>query len=309
MKNKATSHKKTEVINLCDLCGSKNYTEFLKTPDRNYQTGDYCYVQCKNCKLVWLTPRPVGKELAKHYPDNYRPYKKYPKTNNLQKLIRFLIKKNKFVAKILIADQLFFWPKSKILDVGPGSGFYLHILKEWGWDVTGLELNPKAVRMVKDSGFSEIYQGDMSSHNFKKNSFDVVRYSHVMEHVPSPKEELQMVKGVLKKGGKIFIIVPNIDSFFYKIFKDYWYPLEAPRHFYQFSPTTISKLLKKSGFGKIKIKYCQPPHTFLWSVFYKIGLNKSDIRFGYLVIPLTIILKFAEILKKTDVIEVVAQKN
>ncbi|MEK6757842.1 MAG: class I SAM-dependent methyltransferase, partial [Nanoarchaeota archaeon] len=160
-----------------------------------------------------------------------------------------------------------------------------------------------------DSGFKEIYQGDMSSHSFSKNSFDVVRYSHVLEHVLSPKKELQRVRGFLKKGGKVLIIVPNIDSIFFKIFKGYWYPLEAPRHFYQFSPKTLTRLLLESGFHNIKIKYSQPPHTFLWSVFYWLGLHKSDIRFGYLVVPLTLALKFSVFLKKSDVIEVVAKKN
>lgn len=309
--SKTIASKKSgfETVKTCDICKSQNYRNFILATDRNYQTGQYQYAKCLKCGLVWLLLRPKGKLLKKHYPENYRPYKKYHKTNNLQKIVRLLIKNNKFVAKVLIADQLFFWPKGKILDVGPGSGYYLHILKEWGWKVTGLELNPKAVKMVKDSGFKEIYQGDMFSRNFKKNSFDVVRYSHVLEHVPSPKKELQKVRAVLKKGGKVFIIVPNIDSIFFTIFKDFWYPIEAPRHFYQFSPKTLSKLLLKSGFKNIKIKYSQPPHTFLWSVFYRLGLNKSDIRLGYMVLPLTIFLKVAEFLRKTDVIEVVAQKN
>lgn len=309
IKTNSLIPKGFETVNNCDVCGSANFGKFLLAEDRNYQTGEYQYVKCKKCGLVWLNPRPVGKELAKHYPENYRPYKKYTKVNLFQKIIRLLIKSNKFIAKIMIADQLFFWPKGKILDVGPGSGWYLHILKEWGWDVSALELNPKAVKMVKDSGFKNIYQGNMFTHRFKNNSFDVVRYSHVMEHVPSPKKELKKVKNILKRGGKVFIIVPNIDSIFYQMFHDYWYPLEAPRHFFQFSPKTIAKLLKETGFKNVKIKYCQPPHTFLWSVFYKSGLHKSDIRFGYLVIPLTIALKFAEFIKKTDVIEVVAEKK
>lgn len=309
MSKNIKTEKTQEEVKICDVCGSGKYQNFLLAEDRNYQTGNYQYVMCKKCKLVWLLSRPVGKSLQKHYPENYRPYKKYQKTNQLQKIIRFIIKNNKFVAKILIADQLFFWPKGKILDVGPGSGYYLHILKDWGWNVTGLELGQKAVKMVKDSGFKEIYHGDMTSHKFPKNSFDVVRYSHVLEHVSSPRRELLKVRGVLKKGGKVLIIVPNIDSIFFKIFKEYWYPLEAPRHFYQFSPKTLTRLLLESGFHNIKIKYSQPPHTFLWSVFYRFGLHKSDKRFGYLVVPLTLSLKFSVFLKKSDVIEVVAIKN
>ena len=309
MKKISRNKYNFEQIDACDLCGSTTYVNFLLVEDRNYQTGEYQYVKCKKCELVWLLVRPTEKSLQKHYPENYRPYKRYAKTNKLQKLIRLVIKKNKFIAKILIADQLFFWPKGKILDVGPGSGYYLHILKDWGWKVSGLELSQKAVKMVKDSGFKEIYQGDMTTHKFPKNSFDVVRYSHVLEHVSSPRRELQKVRGVLKKGGNVLIIVPNIESIFFRIFKGYWYPLEAPRHFYQFSPKTLTRLLLESGFHNIKIKYSQPPHTFLWSIFYRLGLHKSDVKFGYLVVPLIVVLKFSVFLKKTDVIEVVATKG
>ena len=276
--------------------------------DRNYQSGNYQYVKCKKCKLVWLLLRPVGKSLQKHYPENYRPYKRYQKTNQLQKLIRLIIKKNRFIAKILIADQLFFWTKGKILDVGPGSGYYLHILQQWGWKVTGLELNPKAVKMVKDSGFSEIYQGDMFSQKFPPNSFDVVRYSHVLEHVPSPNEEIKEVRKVLKKGGKLIMIIPNIDSLLFKLFKSYWYPLEAPRHFYQFSPKTLKKLLKIHKFKIVDIKYHQPPHTFLWSLVYLFGLHNIDKRIGIFAYPLMFLLSPLAILKRSDVIEIVARK-
>lgn len=309
MKKISRNKYNFEQIDACDLCGSTTYINFLLVEDRNYQTGEYQYVKCKKCKLVWLLVRPTGKSLQKHYPENYRPYKRYAKTNKLQKLIRLVIKKNKFIAKILIADQLFFWPKGKILDVGSGSGYYLHILKDWGWKVAGLELSKKAVKTVKESGFKDIYQGNMFSQKFPKNSFDVIRYSHVLEHVPSPKKELLKVRSLLKKKGKVLIIVPNIDSIFFKIFKEYWYPLEAPRHFYQFSPKTLTKLLLETKFHDIKINYRQPAHTFLWSIFYRLGLHKSDIRFGYLILPLTIILKFSVFLEKSDVVEVVATKG
>lgn len=301
--------KNFELVKQCDLCGSDKYDLFLKAPDHCFQSGTYTYVKCKKCGLVRLLSRPTGKSLQRFYPENYRPYNRYHSTNRLQKFIRFIIKHNRFIAKILIADQLFFLPKGKLLDVGPGSGYYLHILKEWGWKVTGLELSPKAVKVLKKSGFQEIYQGDMFSHKFSSNSFDLVRYSLVMEHVASPRQELVRVKKILKKGGKVLVIVPNIDSVFFNLFKDYWYPLEPPRHFFQFSPITLKRLLKSLNYKNIRINYNQPPHPFLWSIFYKLGLHKSDIRFGYLVLPLMMVLKFAVLLKKTDIIEVTAVKG
>ena len=301
--------KNFEIIKKCDLCGSKKYDLFLKAPDRCFESGNYTYVKCKKCGLIWLLYRPTGKALQRFYPENYQPYTRLHSTNKLQKLVRFIIKKNKFIAKILIADQLFFLPKGKLLDVGPGSGYILHVLTDWGWQVTGLELSNKAIKVLKKSGFKNVYQGDIFSHKFSPNSFDLVRYSLVMEHVASPRKELELVKKVLNKRGKVLIIVPNIDSIFFSLFKDYWYPLEPPRHFYQFSPSTLTRLLKSLNFKNIKINYTQSPHPFIWSIFYRLGLKKSDIRFGYLSWPLMFLLKFAVLLKKSDIIEVTAVKG
>lgn len=298
-----------EKVTTCDLCNSTKFTIFLTTPDRNYKTGVFTYVKCLKCSLVYLNSRPKKSFFKKYYPDVYRPYHQYKKINSLQKLIRYFIRNNKFVAKALIKDQLFFWPfKGKILDVGPGSGYYLHVLKGWGWDVSGLELSKQAVKVAKDSGIKKIFKGDLHTVKFKPEYFDAVRYSHVLEHVPSPTKELASVKKILKKNGRIIIIIPNIDSIFFGLFKTFWYPLEAPRHFYQFTPKTISKLLKKQGFKNIKIKYIQPPHTFLWSLLYLLGLHDIDKKIGIFAYPLLIFLRIVNVLKKSDVIEVIAQK-
>lgn len=298
-----------ENINLCDLCGSNKFKTFLTAPDRNYKTGIFKYVKCSNCKLVWLTPRPTKKALSNFYPTVYRPYRSFHKTTKAQKLVRQLIKSNRFIARILIKDQLFFFEKKgKILDVGPGSGFYLTVLSQWGWDVTGLELSSKAIKVAHKSGVESIVQGDLHTIKFKSSSFDVVRFSHVMEHVPSATEELKEVRRILKKAGKVLIIVPNIESLFFNIFKSYWYPLEAPRHFYQFSEKTITNLLKLNGFKNIGIKYKQPPHTFFWSILYLMGFNNCDKRLGYLLYPLDVCLRTLNIFKKSDLIEVIATK-
>jgi 2-polyprenyl-3-methyl-5-hydroxy-6-metoxy-1,4-benzoquinol methylase len=298
-----------EIIKKCDLCAGKIFKDFLKTSDRNYGTGEFNYVQCKNCDLVFLSPRPTPGWVFKFYPPNYGSHRKLQKLTLFQKIIRLLIRKNSLLAKVLIKDPLFFMKKGRLLDVGAGNGSYLNILAEWGWEAYGVEPDKEAIKRLKKQRVKNIYPGDLFTANLPIKDFDLIRYSHVLEHVPSPKKELKKARSLLKKNGKIFIFVPNIDSFFFKVFRSYWFPLEAPRHFFQYSPATLTKLLKVSGFKNIKISYNQSPYTFIWSLSYLMGKKDVGRRMSFFIYPLTLILRLMNILKKSDVIEVVAIKN
>lgn len=302
--------KNFESVNICDICNSNEKTLFLEVKDRNYKTGNFKYWQCEKCGLVWLSPRPVLRNLAKYYPKNaYRAYRPHSRPNFLQKTIRRLIKENEIIAKILIKDELFFWKdKGKILDVGTGSGVYMKVLEGWGWQVSGLDWNPHAVKIAKQSGIDKIRQGDLLNAKYPSGSFNAVRSSYVLEHVSSATKEMLEMKRILKPKGHVILYVPNIDSIFFKLFKSYWYPLEPPRHFYQFSPATVKNLLRITGFKNIRIRYLQSPYPVIWSLLYYLGLSGIDKRIGLITYPIALILRFASFIRRSDLIEVIAQK-
>jgi SAM-dependent methyltransferase len=297
-------------IKKCEICGSHKTDTFLEAVDRNYlNEGVFRYIKCTKCNFVWLSPRPDKNSVFKFYPTSYGPYKRLSKPSGLQSLVRSLIKNNSLIAKALIKDQLFFInPKGKLLDVGTGNGHYLDILLSWGWDAYGVEPDNRTVERLKKRGIKNIFKGDIFTVKFPANNFDLIRYSHVLEHVPSPKRELERANKLLKKGGLIYIYLPNIDSLFFQLFKSYWYPLEPPRHFYQFSPETITALLKKAGFKNVQIKYNQSPYTFLWSLFYLLDIKNGDKRLGIITYPLGVVLRILNLIKKADVIEITATK-
>ena len=310
MNNSRVEKGKMEIIKKCDLCGSTKSKLFITTPDRAYSSGFYTYQICQNCSLIRLSPRPSPKSLKRYYPAKYRAYRKPGNINSFQKLVRYLINHNKVIAKLLIKDKLFYWEnKGRILDVGCGSGFYLGVLKNWGWDTYGVEMDKGAVSIAQKSGISNIKFGDQASARYPNDHFDVVRFSHVMEHVPSPAKEIAESLRVLKPKGKILIIAPNINSVFFKIFKTCWYPLEPPRHFYQYSPATITKFLKKVGFNKVVITYNQSPNTLFWTILYSLGFKNVDRRLpAFISYPVGLLIKPLNFLKASDIMEVTATK-
>lgn len=304
------SNSSFEKVISCDLCGLAQTQVFLQAPDRNFHTGFFTYIQCRHCQLVWLSPRPTKQTLDRYYPQSYSAFKPQQKINKFQRLIRQIIKDYPLLSRFLVKDQLFFWKgKGKLLDVGSGSGHYLRILQSWGWQTYGVDINKDAVSKAKRVGIKNIYRGNIHSVHFKNNYFTLVRLSHVLEHVQSAKKELREVKRILKPHGHVVIMLPNIDSFFFKIFRSYWFPLEAPRHFYQFSPATITKLLTLTGFRDIEIRYNQSPYPVIWSLLYLLGFTNVQKRYGPFVYPLGLVFRIFNFLKSSDVLEITARKG
>jgi len=120
-------------------------------------------------------------------------------------------------------------------------------LKLKGWKVSGCELDEVAVKIGDSSGLNIIHGGIMDV-NFSANSFDVVRFNHVLEHSFSPMKDLSKAVQLLKKDGFIIISGPNINSAAYLLFGKYWSGLDLPRHLYHFTPEMLKKY-----FGKLNL--------------------------------------------------------
>jgi methionine biosynthesis protein MetW len=88
-----------------------------------------------------------------------------------------------------------------VLDVGCGDGALMKLLRrECGARVRGLERNAALVRVCVKSGLS-VVQGDASSDlaAFPDDAFDVVVFSHTLEHLPDPAGALREASRVGKR--------------------------------------------------------------------------------------------------------------
>lgn len=94
----------------------------------------------------------------------------------------------------------------KVLDVGCGLGIFLAVAKRHGWEAHGVESSEHSVEFARRQ-YGLDYHSSLDE--LGANSFDVVRISHVLEHIPEPLGFLVALKRVLKPGGVLAIIVPN----------------------------------------------------------------------------------------------------
>lgn len=128
-----------------------------------------------------------------------------------------------------------------LLDVGAGTGEFLKVTKEKGWDVHGMEPNENASSLAFEKGI--ILKSSLSY--FQGKQFDVVTLWHVLEHVPNLDEIIIQLSSLLKPNGTLIIAVPNFKSYDAKHYNEFWAAFDVPRHLWHFSKVSMKKLFSK----------------------------------------------------------------
>ena len=254
----------------CNICGGKKYKLILQQKDlyiKNKDTTFFSLVRCVNCGLIYLNPQPNNKELRSFYGANYFSQleidngSKNLAENQKSKVYKFL---RKMKNKVLFSDTFLFYKwdifkeriGGKFLDIGCAEGIrdieLIRRLPEW--EFYGVEPNIEAYKVAKKIKNFLVFNGTLEEAKYSDNFFDIILLSHSLEHISNPYKALQECRRILKKGGKLILIVPNINSLSYFLGKNTWRHLDIPRHLFHFSPITIKKLLEKSNFVVKKIE-------------------------------------------------------
>jgi 2-polyprenyl-3-methyl-5-hydroxy-6-metoxy-1,4-benzoquinol methylase len=110
-------------------------------------------------------------------------------------------------------------PEARLLDVGCGSGTYLKLMRDLGWQVRGVELDIGAVQTARRAGL-DVRQGAMDEVDPELDGvFDVVTVGHVIEHTHDPVAVLRGTWRVLKPHGIVWIGTPNLGSLGARLFR------------------------------------------------------------------------------------------
>ena len=235
---------------------------FLSCPDHEFRERKVDLCKCNSCDAVFVNPIPSTKQLGQYYSSTY-----YNKPRLLTNFLQFL-RKRKFANL----------KPGKILDIGCGSGSFLLAMNSIGWACYGTEISKSSHEFLKNVQLSDIkiYNCFLPDASFKANFFDLVTLWHVLEHLQDPPTYLAHVKKIMKKDGLLMIAVPNSASIGFKLWWCNWLQLDVPRHIFHFNPSSLTKLLHKSGFEIISINHYSfefNPFTFVQSFYNSIGME------------------------------------
>jgi len=230
----------------CVNCGSQDYQFLHRGKDRLHGIGGEFSVDiCTQCGLNAIHPKLSLNEMEKYYPTDYVSFPKAVEDEKFS--LKRLDRKIGIKRRCKVINQRV-EKTGRILDIGCATGNFLRGMQEFGWDCYGIEPSEYAANYAIKRFNLQVIHGYLTEHLFEENYFDVVSLWDVFEHLPEPKNDLSIIKTILKPGGMLIITTPNVDSWGRKIFKEHWVGWDVPRHYHVFSPITIEDILNRSSF-------------------------------------------------------------
>jgi 2-polyprenyl-3-methyl-5-hydroxy-6-metoxy-1,4-benzoquinol methylase len=196
--------------------------------------------------LLITFPKPSLEKLPSYYEsEDYISHTDGKRSlfERMYHLIKDIALKNK--VKLINAQS----KKGKLLDIGAGTGDFLVVAKNDGWQTTGIEPSTKAKTIALNKGVN--FADNLS--DLKNHSFDVITMWHVLEHVPNLDEYILELKKLLKPTGTILIAVPNFKSFDANYYGKFWAAYDVPRHIWHFSKIAIGKLFAEKGMKLVEV--------------------------------------------------------
>jgi SAM-dependent methyltransferase len=117
----------------------------------------------------------------------------------------------------------------RVLDAGCGGGLMLDSFLKLGWRTAGIEPGraPSREARLRDH---DVCTG-LFSDTPVEGRFDLVVFSHALEHMRDPEDALQRARGLLAPSKRIAVVTPNAGGLLARAGRDSWWQLDAPRHY------------------------------------------------------------------------------
>lgn len=246
---------------VCPICRQPDAIACFQGRDRlfNLAPGIFSLFRCSSCGCVFQHPLPDDSSLAGFYPREYWWAEESGQGSGLahRGLAHFFRNLEKIYRECVVADHvrfLDFCSRRKaaggklLLDIGCGSGTFLHVAQTHGYMPHGMDQSERAIEIVQKQYGIPARTGKIGSRVWDDCLFDFVTMFHVMEHLTDPRLCLRHVRDLLQPGGVLVIQVPNMSSLQARLFGNFWYGLDVPRHAINYTPQALSFLLKDTGF-------------------------------------------------------------
>ena len=219
----------------CPTCGSVDATLELEKDHMRI-------VRCTACDLVYVSPT-----------FDEAHYKKVYRSTEYQEIVRDLgesshdYRVQRFGReRVEIMARYVSTVRPRMLDVGCSTGFVVEAARERGWDAVGLDLNPSAVEYGKGRGL-DLRAVALEDAGFEPASFDAVCLFDVLEHLIDPVRALRACARLVRRGGIVFLYVPNYDSASRLLMGQDAHFIWPTHHLNYYTPITIRDLLHREG--------------------------------------------------------------
>jgi 2-polyprenyl-3-methyl-5-hydroxy-6-metoxy-1,4-benzoquinol methylase len=254
--NQTTHQKLQQSTATCPLCASEKSEILVEQLRRGYGMARYCSA-CDHGYLVQeqaVDAKEYYGELyrqeyshnaeaaATHAREIYRVYKNYQQ-DRLHHILPLLT------------------ASSRLLEVGASAGQFLSHIKHRVAEVNAIELDKACCAFLGSDLGIDADAEFLENSRFADQTYDVVCAFQVMEHVEQPVAFLKTLQQATKKGGAIFIEVPNLRDPLLSVwdvptYRKFFY---HSAHLHYFTEASLTKVARDAGFraDQIEISFTQ----------------------------------------------------
>ena len=264
-----------DMVKECPVCGSQDLETYKKSTidlerlsEEHFMITDKAYgttwelTQCKNCAYVFANPRPSPALIDSMYTKIEDPDYEDEASGREKNFKRILSRLEKFHPE-----------KGVLFDVGAATGILLNAARERGWHPSGVETSQWAVKIAEKKYNIMLQQGSFTSLSTLPNGITAVTMIDFIEHISNPSKAVSRAYKILKSGGTLCIVTPDLDSLAARITGRYWWHFR-PAHLAYFTKKSLQYLLESSGFQIMKFKR----YSWSFSAYY-IFSRKSVFKF------------------------------
>ena len=234
-----TVHRET-----CPACDSPEVAPALTCEDHTVSHERFDVWHCAACTLRFTQDVPTEDAIGSYYQsEEYVSH-----SNTSRGLVNGLYQRVRDVTlrqKLALVRELTGRDTGRVLDVGCGTGEFLHTLREAGWRTRGLEPDAGARAFAKTTYGLEVTEPDDLF--ALEGPYDAVTLWHVLEHVHRLHAYLDRLRELIGEAGVLVIAVPNYTSPDARHYGEAWAAYDVPRHLYHFSPQAMTRLLARHG--------------------------------------------------------------
>jgi len=152
-----------------------------------------------------------------------------------------------------------------LLDVGAHAGRFMYVAQQTGWEVEGVELNPRTAACAARRTGAPVHRVNVQALSPCRTKYAAITLIDVLEHIPEPVALLSNLAPLLEPGEWIAVKVPCGSSQLYK--ERILSALSTTRkisladnlvHVNHFSPRSLAMALERAGFHRVSIRTAAP---------------------------------------------------
>jgi len=265
-------------VTTCITCGDSDSQRVLEIEDHLVSHEIFHIEHCPTCNFRYISNPPPEDQAYRYYEtDEYVEHSDSADgiVNTVYHYARRWMLRHKH--GLLQSERR----TKKLLDFGTGTGYFIKSMKDYGYDVSGVEISPKARSFCKASfdldvrDPKEIFDEDFPS------GYGYITFWHVLEHVYEPDKSLKRLGELLADDGMIVVALPNYTCAEESVYKTYWNGYDVPRHLWHWDKESFTRFVGECGYRvkKTKILPLDPFYNCLISESYR----KNKL--AYLLIP------------------------